>query len=89
MKQCCHDLGKIEYRKNICILANEVLSDTCDAQKNRPMFLESLFSIVLLWSYYETFSSNITSRHFIHSCLFIILSPVFKSGISKGMLSLI
>ena len=34
-------------------------------EKNRSMFLESLFSTVLKWSYYETFSLNRVSFAFL------------------------
>ena len=77
----------IKYRENEYILMDfyHVLAMHV---KNRSMFLESLFSTVLIWSYYETFCSNVTPRNFIHSCLLIMLSPFLKSEISEGMLSL-
>ena len=58
------------------------------ARYNKPIFLANFFSIVLIWSFYDIFSSNITPRNLTEDFLMIMLLPIFNSGIFKGNLSL-
>ena len=46
----------------------------------KPMFSESLISTVLIRSFHETFSSNITPKSLIKVYLFKMLLTIFKSG---------
>ena len=56
---------------------------------NKPMFLGSLFSTVLICSFHEIFPSNITPKNLMEACLFKMLLTIFKSGNFKGMSSLV
>ena len=74
------------------MLFNDSLSSYCLALHNKPMFLESLFSTVLICPFHEIFSSNITPKNLIEVWLFKTLLTIFKSGKTynfKGSSSLV
>ena len=64
-------------------------SSNCLASHNKPMFLESLFSTVLICSFHEMLSSNITPKNLKEVCLFKTLLTIFKSGNFKSTSSLV
>ena len=53
------------------------------------MFLESLFSTVLICSFHEIFLANITPKNLIEASLFKALLEIFKSGNFKVYSSLV
>ena len=71
------------------MLLNDSLSSNSLAFHNKIMFLESLFSTVLICSFHEIFSSNITPKNLIEVYLFKTLLSIFKSGNFKGRSSLL
>ena len=59
------------------------------ARYNKPIFLANFFSVVLIWSFYDIFSSNITTRNLTDDFLLIMLLRIFNSGLFKHHLSLV
>ena len=55
----------------------------------KAMFLGSLFSAVLICSFHEIFSSNITSKKLKEVCLFETLLTIFEFDNFKGKSSLV